>query len=515
MTSAVPDLARASVTDAMPLRLGTAEDFARVRRFLYETKFHETKHRADVKAEDMSGAPASMLHNIEFSTNSPALQALIEIFVNGNAVAADEFRAICGDDTFAAFEALNLIRQAKQQDGTIVSPVWLYGVDDVVIASDRQNDADGGRYEVPEEIVFPALDVGTLKFLRFLPSVAGDALDLCGGTGIGAMHFARTARRATTVDLTRRAEFFAEFNARLNGIDIEILRGDLFAPVADRRFDAISAHPPWMPSTGDGAVFRDGGDLGDALIRRMVEEIPDHLTVGGTAVILAMGRDTTEAPYEQLVRQWLGPKGYDCDVIFGVDWVNSIEDVVASMRKLHLKGEAEAAERIAERLRSAGTERFTYGAMFIRRTGRPVAEPPLRLRTTPRTTAADFDRLFAWRMHCRSAGFAEWLKNATPSLAPYLEINVRYFVKQGTSIPDTVIFKVENGFSMGLKPDGWTLPLITSFDGRRTVAQAFEMARMAKQTPDEFPLSAFLGLVGVAIEQGLLTVDVPAPPWAS
>jgi SAM-dependent methyltransferase len=348
-----------------------------------------------------------------------------------------------------------------------------------------------------------------------LPVTAGDALDLCGGTGIGAMHFARTARRAGTADLTRRAAFFAEFNARLNGVDIEILRGDLFAPVADRRFDAISAHPPWMPSTGDGAVFRDGGDLGDALVQRMVEEMPDHLTVGGTALILAMGRDTTEAPYEQRVHQWLGPKGYDCDVIFGVDWVNSVDDVVASMRKLHLKGEAEAAERMAERLRKAGTEKFAYGAMFIRRTGRSVAEPPLRLRMTPRATAADFDRLFAWRMHCRSAGFAEWMKTATPNLAPYLEINVRYFVKHGTSIPDTVVFKAENGFSMGLKPEAWTLPLITGFDGRRTVTQAFEMARMAKQTPEEFPLSAFVGLVTVAIEQGVLTVDVPPPPWSS
>ena len=515
MISAAPASAPASAPDLMPMRLGTAEDFARVRGFLYETKFHETKHHPDAKAEDKSGAAAAMSHKVEYSSDSPALQALIEIFVHGGAVAADDFRATCGEEVFAAFEALNLVRKAKQREGAVVSPVWLYGIDGVVIASDRQNDADGGTYDVPEDIVFPALDVGTLKFLRLLPAVAGDALDLCGGTGIGALHFARAARRAATADLTRRAAFFAEFNARLNGIDIEILRGDLFAPVAGRRFDAISAHPPWMPSTGDGAVFRDGGDLGDALVQRMVEEIPDHLTIGGTALILAMGRDTTGTLYEQRVRQWLGPKGYDCDVIFGVDWINSVEDVVGSMRKLHLKGEAEAAERIAERLRSAGTEKFAYGAMFIRRTGRPVAEPPLRLRMTPRATAADFDRLFAWRMHCRNPGFAEWLKTATPKLAPYLEINVRYFVKHGTSIPDTAVFKVENGFSTGLKPEGWTLPLIMSFDGRRTVMQAFEMARMAKQVPDEFPFTAFAGLVTVAIDQGILTVEVPAPPWSS
>ena len=40
----------------------------------------------------------------------------------------------------------------------------------------------------------------------------------------------------------------ARLNARLNGVRIEALRGDLLGAVPGRRFDVIVSNPPYLPS---------------------------------------------------------------------------------------------------------------------------------------------------------------------------------------------------------------------------------------------------------------------------
>src|SRR4029077_2937664 len=113
--------------------------------------------------------------------------------------------------------------------------------DGFVLASDRREDPDGDPYTPPEDVVFSAIYAGTLRFLRLLPEArGGNALDLCGGSGIGALRLARSARAATTADVAQRSAIFAEFTARLNGVPIASLCGDLYAPVAGEQFDLIS-----------------------------------------------------------------------------------------------------------------------------------------------------------------------------------------------------------------------------------------------------------------------------------
>jgi SAM-dependent methyltransferase len=511
MTSADPRSALSHPAENMPVRLGTPEQFARVRRFFHDVGFNDASVCSVLKIPDMSRAIGIGRETLDTASVSPALLAAIDLFVLGIAIPAGDFRAACGEETHAAFAALNLIRETKNSAGAqasaIVCPVWLYPVDGFLAASDRHDDADGGTYRPPGDAVFPALDAGTLKLLRLLPAARGaDTLDLCGGCGIGALHFSRTARRAVTADITARSAYFAEFNGRLNAAGIESLRGDLYQPVAGRQFDVIAAHPPWVPSTGDAMVFRDGGEVGEAVIRHIIEGIPNHLRADGTAVIVSLGRDAIEAAYERRVRGWLGEPGNDCDVILGVEKTLTIEDVIGSMRKLHLKDDAEEANRMAARFRSFGTDKFVYGALFIRRTDRPVTEPPLRLRMSSRATAADFERLFSWRMHRRGPGFRDWLMAAKPRLAAHLEVNVRHIVKEGALVAGTATLSAEYAFSTALRSDAWTLPLISGFDGRRSVEQIFNQARKAKQVPGNFTLFRFMDFVALAIEQGFLDI---------
>ena len=69
-------------------------------------------------------------------------------------------------------------------------------------------------------------------------------LDVCTGSGLLAVTAALCGARATGVDVSRRAVLCAALNARINGVRVRGLRGDLFAPVEGECFDAIVANPP-------------------------------------------------------------------------------------------------------------------------------------------------------------------------------------------------------------------------------------------------------------------------------
>src|SRR5579884_1893460 len=97
------------------------------------------------------------------------------------------------------------------------------------------------------------------------------ALDLCTGTGMLAIAAALAgAGSVTAVDISRRAVAAVKLNAWVNRVHVEALRGDLFEPVRDRRFDLITSNPPYLP--GDlaeppargGARAWEGGRSGRA-----------------------------------------------------------------------------------------------------------------------------------------------------------------------------------------------------------------------------------------------------------
>jgi SAM-dependent methyltransferase len=319
------------------------------------------------------------------------------------------------------------------------------------VVSDRRDDPDGGEYTPPEDVVFPAIYAGTLRFLKLLPEARdAEALDHCGGSGIGALHLARTARTAVTADLTERSAFFAEFNGRLNGVKIESLCGDLYVPVAGRQFDLITAHPPF---------------------------------------------------------EWLGAAGNEFDVVFGMEKVLTVEGVVDSMRKRGQQVSETEAKELYVRLRSLGTKQFVYGALFLRRYQEPVEQKPFRIGLTTEGRAPDFERLLAWRLFVRKPGFAAWLPAARPRFAPRLQLTARHAVQEGELVPAEFVFQIEDGLEAALRPDAWVVPLLARLNGKRSVREVFESAQQADELPRGFRLEDFAGLVATMIERGFLRVD--------
>ena len=514
MTTGTHDIGTAAAAEASryPLRIGSADEFAHVREFFRRIGFDAATLCDALGIARISEVDKVAWQEIDLGHLPPALHWAIRLFVRGAAATVAGSQTICGEETLASLMAIGLLRPAKHDPALAVTPIWLYPADGFVLVSDRRDDPDGDPFTPTDDVVFPAIYDGTLRFLRMLPDVAGgETLDLCGGCGVGALHLARSARRAVTADVTARSAYFAHFNALLNGSAIESLCGDLYAPVEGRQFDLISAHPPFVPTFGKSMVFRDGGDTGEEITRRTIEGLPAHLRPGGTCLIVCTARDTEDGTFQERARAWLGPARDEFDVVLGWERRYSVEEAVEGLRtRLIAESGEDAPGKLTERLHECGTRQFVHGALFLRRCHEPVASPPLSIRATPEATAADFVRVLAWRQRSRGPGFREWLATSRPAFAPGLELKARYLVQGGKLAPADQVFSIESAFETALRPDAFVVPALMRFDGTRSVADVFADAERAAEFPHGFPLDAFVDLVRLMVEQGMLTVELSA-----
>jgi len=136
-------------------------------------------------------------------------------------------------------------------------------------------------------------------------------------TGSGALAIAAAtdgAKAATAVDISRRAVLNARLNARLNGVRVRALRGDLFAPVAGERFDLVLANPPYVPSETDALPDRgasrawDAGRDGRALLDRLCAGVSGHLAPGGSVMLVQSSVCGEDATLEALSAGGLRPQ---------------------------------------------------------------------------------------------------------------------------------------------------------------------------------------------------------------
>lgn len=113
-------------------------------------------------------------------------------------------------------------------------------------------------------------------------------LEIGTGSGIVAMYASRLTDKITVTDINFDACELARKNFEDNDIkNIEILFGNLFEPVENRKFDVILFNTPYLP-TEDGDVIDDtlnyafdGGLNGRKVIDMFLNEVGNHLNDGG------------------------------------------------------------------------------------------------------------------------------------------------------------------------------------------------------------------------------------------
>src|SRR6201995_3095189 len=118
----------------------------------------------------------------------------------------------------------------------------------------------GVPFYVDERVIVPRSFIGELLDSHFGgedesaslmdPFAVGSVLDLCTGSGCLAILAARHFPNATVdaVDISKDALAVAARNVAEHGLEdrVALHRGDLFAPLAGKRYDLVISNPPYV-----------------------------------------------------------------------------------------------------------------------------------------------------------------------------------------------------------------------------------------------------------------------------
>jgi ribosomal protein L3 glutamine methyltransferase len=150
---------------------------------------------------------------------------------------------------------------------------------------------------VPRSLLGEVLFSGSLD--SWFAAEPRSVLDLCTGSGAIAIQAAIAFEHAQVdgVDIEPTAFALAQRNITLNdvGTQVTVYQGDLFAPVAGKRYDLILSNPPYVNAASMAALpaeYRNepalalaGGEDGMDLVRRIIDGAAQHLNPDGLLVI--------------------------------------------------------------------------------------------------------------------------------------------------------------------------------------------------------------------------------------
>lgn len=237
-------------------------------------RYGAEEDRADARSLDTSALPEP-------------LQTLARLFITGESIDRKQVERHLSNEFPGALEDLDL----AQRRGDLFTAGDFRLVDHLGIFLFCH------RYS-PSALLYYGND--SLALSRLLMGTGGRVLDLCCGAGAQALTCARTAAAVTAVDVEPLAERVFLVNAELNGLShkVEFLLGDLFEPVAGRRFDVICSNPPFLPVPVGVRLplFADGGPDGLSIVRRLLAGLPEFLEAHGRCYIVGSVLGTSDGP---------------------------------------------------------------------------------------------------------------------------------------------------------------------------------------------------------------------------
>jgi len=225
------------------------------------------------------------------------LSTLARLLVVGVPVEPEQARRAGVPDSWLGPDGRALVR---------LQPVRAGGVE-VLCPHDPGRAADG---VAPEQVL--GVGAASMTLAAATPrDLVGSALDLGAGCGVQALLAEDHAQRVVATDSNPRATAYATLAGVLNGVDLETRTGDLLEPVAGERFDLVVSNPPFVIGPGRRYTYRDSGLGGDEVCRRLVRQVPGHLTDDGVAVLLVNWLHLAGENGDDRVRGWF--EGTGCD----------------------------------------------------------------------------------------------------------------------------------------------------------------------------------------------------------
>ncbi|WP_420116865.1 DUF7059 domain-containing protein [Micromonospora sp.] len=331
------------------------------------------------------------------------------------------------------------------------------------------------------------------------------ALDLGTGSGVQALHLATRARRVTATDVSQRALRFAATTAALNGQDWELLRGDLVAPVAGRRFDLVVSNPPFVVGPGTTThVYRDSGRVGDAIGAELAAAAPGLLTEGGTMQYLANWVHVAGEDWAERVTGWFAGTGLDAWVI-----QREVADPMAYVNLwLTDVGEAADPHRAAAWLDwfdAHKIEAVGFGIVSLRRGGH--TDPAVRVEDLRQRVEAPLgDQVAAWfdRQDFLRARGTDGVLDARYRAAPGLQLRQEATIgDEGWSV-DRQVLTMPHGLRWSEEIDPLVLALVGGCDGRLPLRDQLALLAAAHDVTTDELAEAAGPIVAHLVERGIV-----------
>jgi methylase of polypeptide subunit release factors len=495
-------------------RIGTPSDFATLRAALAGAGFTEAGVARRTGADSIYFFRSITDGREAPATPADALDLLIALFMDAVVLPDAEIARWLPAPIPALLRQLDLV--APIAAGRSRATVLLYPVEGVYVCSDLTTAPDGGRLVMADDVVYAAITASTGRFLHHMTRQPSERLlELCGGTGIAALVGARTSGHAWSLDITARSTRFARFNCALNGLEnFTALEGDLYDPVAGMSFDRIVAHPPYVPALEQKMIYRDGGADGEQITRRIIAGLPTYLAPGGRCHLTCVATDRVGAPLEQRIREMLGPRQEEFDVLL----TTTLEyEPVGYFTRTALEGRMDwsALKATLELQRDLQIERMIYSHMQIQR--RAGARPTF---TTRRNVGGaggwrETDWLLGWETRV-AAGDEEllgMLSSGSPRVPAGVKVEIEMEQDQPANWgPCRCAVRVEAPFQLRLECPVWTADLLTWSTGEYSVAELFQRLAVPAGMADAEGAARFVHFVRTLASAGILEfAGLPLP----
>lgn len=440
------------------------------------------------------------------------LDLLILLFLDGFSVDERAWERFVSPEARGALDELGLV--ARLEEARWHATVVLYPTGPLHVVSDSPVDPrTGGTRELPPDAVYPAVTDAARDFVTALPpSPRGRFLELCSGTGIGALLAASSVEHAWAVDITERSTRFAAFNAALNGLDnVTALEGDLYEPVEDLRFDTIVAHPPYMQSEEIREVYRDGGSDGEAVTRRILAGLGRHLVPGGRFHCTCLLTDREGEEMEDRIRGMLGGDAGDFDLLLmpirSMDPRRAIFDEAVQGRAT-----LEQSRRRDAIFRELGVRELVYCSLVLERHAEPREPETLRRPRGPATDGAAVEWFLGWERGPDPVSGPAALADARPRAPEHVEGRSTLVLKDGRWHPVEMTLRTSWPFPTSVRCAPWVMEMLARSDGTRTVSDVLASLRDDGLLSEEAPEPGLLEMVRSLVAAGLLTVPTHPPP---
>jgi methylase of polypeptide subunit release factors len=489
------------------LNLLPRESSQRLRSFFEEAGYTEVQLRKQLGAAEL---PSRHLRNQARLLDRTSVTTPLNVLLRWFWLGIEQNHAQC--DGVIPAEILYLLIESGllQVDGEEYIPsAMLLHVDGFLVASDHSTAIEKKQTEM---VLWPN---PTSRFLaRFAVQRHSRAtLDLGTGSGILSLGAARYSDVVVATDLNQRAVACTRFNARLNDVDnIEVLAGDCFTPVADRRFDLILSNPPFFITPQSDYLFCDNPMDLDGLCRRLVKEAPAHLNEGGYMEMLCEWAQIKDEPWEERVAEWLLGTGCDAWVMKGL--TQDPEEYAQHRIRETSQDTSRDPQHYAEYMnyyRRREVEAIHDGLIVMRRR---EGQNFVRIEEVPPTPTGNLSDLilstFAAHDLLRTNDTDQKLLATYPVLAPKVRLEQICVPTAGGWKAESLTLRLTSGFAFHIETQPLVAEFLATCDGTRSAQEAITELAQKTAAPLDKVRAECLNMIRKLIERGFVVASNPA-----